>query len=555
MTEETLVHRHLLGVSQSGALRALKMSHPGATAFLANLLLDAARSHAHRIDIAWSAEEGILSVTDDGEGIHDFSRALTLFLMHRDREAHEAGCGGVGLYEAVFVSQQVEIHSLNRRVLLSESLLEAGSVPEYLAPDRRGTQVRLWLREQWHATVHQWETRIRDLAQGFPVPISFNGELQPRPDALNGSLSFRDTEVGELHVEGWESCEPVCLEDLPTCYSQGLPVQVAASPASWQDVLHLSASFPTTCSDRTVLYQPERVEKLIRETVRALWRRRLIERRLELTPQAFVEAHWRLCVRLNLSELLSDCPVSISMLSRYEQPHSAFQNGPAQRVPWPPAEPLSADALFVLDTFTRLRKARCGPPFHRAPLQSVYALMRRLPVLDRDVPPCHPAMRQAVDLADKDLRLQYALENPGVGARFEGHRVCLDIQTCRSYTIACDPMSSCDADRLRERLGSVRVTQWSFYDDERGLLVVPAGDPHPERALLQMEAYRESSEGTGASDNEPLRELVAGLRAGTPESYLAGLLGQLHPDAELLQNRRFLVRFDRNTRSWIVQPA
>jgi hypothetical protein len=100
------------------------------------------------------------------------------------------------------------------------------------------------------------------------------------------------------------------------------------------------------------------------------------------------------------------------------------------------------------------------------------------------------------------------------------------------------------------------VTQWSFYDDELGMLVVPAGDPHPERALLQMQAYRESfAEGTGASDHEALRELVLGLRAGTPERYLEGLLGQLHPDKQLLLNRRFLVRFEGRTGTWIVQPA
>lgn len=554
-TDHSVVETHTLSVSQAGALRMLRTQFTTSTTFLSELLQNARRAYATAVRISWDPDGSILTITDNGKGIRQF---LSLFIAYEsgwdaDTKARERP-NGVGIYASLDVSEWMEIHSLDRRATLDQKFFEFKPVTVHVAPHRQGTEVRLRLLDAHRRTEVEWSKILREMVAGFPIPVWFGGSQIPRPHALDSGLSFRHTELGELHLPGWEACRIPRQVKLPLMYYQGLLVHRVGFEAirefGGRGVLHLDTErFPAVGPDRFVLHQADRQEPIILRAIRAEWQRRLMERRSELSAESFAEEHWKHCVRLGVPELLGNLPLTRSMLKAYVGPQR--MNGCEEIYqPWGSRALPSVEAVLIRQW---LESDLDGRPT----LSSLYATVREWPVLDNRVPPCHPASERVVSLDDERLGLYYEIENPGMSGQFSGLNVGCKIQTCDYYTVGFRPSPKCGlTEKQRAQLTPVRIDHWAFYDRKQNCIVVPAKDIDVGRVLAQLSDYEEDEqwmEWEYEVDYNRLTDIVASLRARSPAAYVAALLDGVVPDPALLKGCKFRLRYDDGGNGWNVE--
>jgi len=554
-TDDSVVETHTLSVSQAGALRMLRTQFTSSTTFLSELLQNARRAGATAVRITWDPDGSILTVTDNGEGIRRF---LNLFI------AYESGWdavtktrerpNGVGIYASLDVSEWIEIHSLGQRATLDQKLFEFKPVTVHVAPRRQGTEVRLRLLEAYRRTIAEWSKLLHEMVAGFPIPVWFGGAQIPRPHALDSGLSFRHTELGELHLPGWEACRVPREVKLPVMYYQGLRIhRVGFEPTGefgGRGVLHLDTErFPAVGPNRFVLHQADRQEPIILNAIRGQWQQRLAERRSELSAEVFTDEHWTHCVRLGVPELLRDMPLTRSMLKAYIKPRrmhgcdKIFDSWGSRALP-------PAGAVLIPQW--------SGCDFDGRPtLASLYAIARDWPVLDNRVPRCHPASERVVSLDDERLGLYYEMENPGMSGQFSGRCVACKVQTCDAYTVRFRPDPRCGlTEQQLAQLTPVKIDHWAFYDRTQNCIVVPAKDGEVSRVLSHLSDYEEDDqwmEWEYEEDYDHLTDIVASFRARSPAAYVLALLDGIVPDPVLLKGCAFRLRYEEDGRGWNVE--
>ncbi len=552
---------HILNVSRAGVIRTLRDQFTNSTTFLSEALQNARRAGASRVLIEWNAEAGVMAISDDGSGIADFAAVFTIGQSGWDAQViAQENPFGVGLMAAVLASRHVTIHSLGEQVCFnSDELLAFTPVTVVPAPPRRGTQLRLTLRPEYQRSTETWLAVLGAMVCGFPLPVYFNAEPLARPHALDGALEFLDTDIGRLHLKGWRECEPASLRQLPILYWQGLPIRPhRGRHGQSEDVLHLDAHrFRARVPDRDVLIDAADQERVIDETVHALWRQRLFDQKARLSPLAFADRHWRLCVELKLPELLADSPLAASMLWECVQPVSAVSLDDTHLSPWSDRPLPTREAVFVDD----LSGGYCGSDGDvAAPLASIYAMKRGLPVLDQHVRGCHWARARTVDLLDSDLGLRYELHGRTRKMRFAGAWVWCDVCVCESYTIRFQLAEHCAVPaELHAALTPVTVTDRAFFDAVEQCLIVPDGEPSPGEAVSQISTYCDDMDrfrdAEYERDQECLARLVASLRADSPAAYLTALLREVWADPSLVGDTVYRLRYDKERHGLVVEGA
>lgn len=540
-----------------GALRALKTQFTTSTTFVSELLQNARRAGATCVHIEYEPASGLMTVNDDGCGIKDFKNLFVGYQSGWGEDVIEREQPfGVGFMAAALSSEQVVIHSLDQRVCFDGDDPFDKPVTVYEAPYRAGTEIRLQLRQELRHSMEEWTQILRDLVLGFPIPVHFARTPLPRPYAIGQGLAFRATALGELYLEGWEACRPTSRRFTPTLYCQGLPLHVRRGSTNPTSVLHVNTMrFRARSPDRDVLHEADRNEPIIEDAVFKLWQERLAQRRTELAPQEFVDQHWRLCIYLKLPDLLRDMPLSATMLTRLSEPVCLIDSRRASPSPWDQAPLPDPGSLIIHDVGDNdYFGDQDDPP---APLASVYALTRNLPMLEWDVPQTHWASQEAVDLLDPSVGLAYEIHGGGEPQRFVGRSVSPLVQLCDGYTISFRPVPSCSVPlSRREQLKPITVKNIAVYDNQTDLLIVPAECHDGQSALEQMSSYEDDERFQADDfdeDYEALAGFIASLRANSPEQYLRALLRPIRPNVEMLGNHKFQVSY--GTAGWCVELA
>jgi hypothetical protein len=557
------VESHMLDVDRDGVFRLLRETFSRSTTFLSELLQNGRRAGARQITVEWDPDQDILTVSDDGCGIRDFQSLFIACKSGWDPEIQfREHPFGVGLFAAIFASESVEIHSLDRHVTLDERLFQKCPIYVRAAVKRAGTQVRLKLRPSLRRATDAWRSVILALVKGFPIPVSFNGDSLSRPDALTQGLAFRTTPLGELYLERWQACDAKSFGEIPKLYYQGLPLRsIDAHLQNWSDVLHVDTRrFRPRSPDREYLHEADQNEPVIRQAIRAMWQERLIERRHELSPQIFVDTHWRHCIELQLPQLLQDMPLSVSMLKQFDGIRCVdlpYESANDRCGTWNSCRTVPARSdVLVEDFFAGGYDGNdTDPPY---PLASLYAWRRQLAALDPAVPESHWAYDRTVDLLDPDLGLHYELLGPREPVPFEGIFGRCSVWLCEEYCIGMAPRPGCGiAPELLGLLVPVDISDHAFYDPVQQCLIVPSEACNLEDALLQVSNYCSEDEHFNDDDHERdgdrLRTLVAFLRAPSSPGYLTALLERVHPDVKMLGESWFRVRFDATKQTWEVR--
>lgn len=560
---------HVLSVNSAGIVRTLRNQFTRSTAFLPEALQNARRAGATTVRVLWDERSRIMRITDDGNGIKDFEALFTLGRSGWDAEVlAEENPFGVGFMSAVLASSHLTIRSGDRQASFdSRTLLnfEPIEITPISGRTLSGTELVLTLQPAVtpppapgivsQIAADHWQHLLCTIAAGFPIPIYFNDQLIPRPLAIDSE--FIATDVGQVRLNDYALCKPFNLQRLPRLYYQGLPVvDPSGRRGESPDVLHLDQQrFRLRMPDRDTLIDAHQQSVLIHEVLEAVWRKRLIERRSELTPQDFVDFHWTLCNQLKLPELLQDMPLSASMISRYTAPLDLMDDSDAELERWSGAPLPGKDAVFIERVSDDYSAMQGDSP---APLASVYALVRSLPVLDARVPEIHWSRRRVVDVLDQELGLSYELKGARKSGEFRSKWVACTVMTCDSYTISFRPTPSCEVSaKLHQQLIPVAVDNQVFFDADTETLVVPSKAQNPGDALRQVCPYRDEWESLHDDDFENdcdgVNDLVASLRSRSPHDYLESFLRQLRLDPKLLGKKTFAVRFDPKAKRLIVE--
>jgi hypothetical protein len=279
-----------LGLNKENMIGALKNSFTNKETFLGELMQNARRAGATKIEFKYDEETNTLTIEDDGCGLDNFETLLTVAESGWSKEVVEAESPfGIGFLSAIFSCEEVQIVS-KCGVLhcLTEDLLQfkpCTVIPEGGIHQPIGTSILMvgCTALKGDTTIKKSATTVllkalQHLALGFPIPVSFNGTELPRPNAVGSN--FVKTEIGDVHVPlNYIGVEYMYYRRYHNfvVYLQGLPVDTpnldyytrSEYDSKLNIVVHLdSAKFIARLPDRDKLINEQENMAIIRAGVR-----------------------------------------------------------------------------------------------------------------------------------------------------------------------------------------------------------------------------------------------------------------------------------------------
>lgn len=311
---------------QAALKKSLRFAFADRLKVLQELLQNARRAGATEVSVVLEGDDernATLTVLDDGSGIEDFQVMLSVGTSGWDGSvASTEKPYGMGFLSCLYACKEVEIVSRGR-VLKFDTDAALGNysfdVNGYMEepPPRATTWVKL---KGFDAT--GLKTAIASMAEGFAIPIVFNGEKLQRPDAEDAS--FTKTAVGQIRIQGHEY-----ERGLVRVFLQGF--QVYKQERFWRgrvDTIHLDSSkFHGKFPDRDRVIDEKEMLALVDAEVRALYVEKLLAMKRKLEPAVFASHCHSLARSLGMLEVFNDIDVvPADWLRRIQaMPHEAFE--------------------------------------------------------------------------------------------------------------------------------------------------------------------------------------------------------------------------------------
>jgi len=291
-------------INEEGALRNQRYAFTDRYTLVSELLQNARRAGAQRIEVLYDEVLKVLRVIDDGCGITDFQKLLTFNESGWDENTcREERPFGIGFSKCLYSASRCVVSSRNQKIdfvteeALGRRLIEVLDIEHH--PD---TVIELHGVE-----LPGLKTRLTAVCSGFPVVVWFNGIELPRPYAI-GRLPFLSTNIGQVYVTGTQdgrySTDTLVL-------LQGFCVMRPSSfDAAHVNVVHLdSQQFIARLPDRDKLIDEDDQQKRIDACLRSLWRQALLEAQGKMDAEAFVETYFRAIRRWGHLDLLNTVPL------------------------------------------------------------------------------------------------------------------------------------------------------------------------------------------------------------------------------------------------------
>lgn len=300
-------------VNERGALLNGRFAFTNKFTLVSELLQNGRRAGATSVRVDLDRASRCLVVTDDGCGIEDFQRLLTLNESGWDeatvRNEHPFG---VGFSKCLYAAERVSVTSRGMRVSFDceAAINQAEFEVEAVTDDR---QPRLTIVRLDGVDLPELDGLMDRITRGFPIPVVYNGVEQERAHC-ESAKPFVRTEIGLVYLSGADTGE---LPTATAIYLQGL--LVGTSDRSYYcehrqvDVIHLDPSrFMARMPDRTELIDAQDQDLLIRAAVCGLWGRLLSERVEQMPADAFAERYYDAARRYEALEVFD----ALSVLPR-----------------------------------------------------------------------------------------------------------------------------------------------------------------------------------------------------------------------------------------------
>ena len=545
-----------LRVNQEKLVKNLRFSFTNASTVLAELMQNARRAGAAKVEIDFFPESKTLAVCDDGCGIDCFQTLLTVAESGWDAELVEREHPfGIGFLSALFACERLTVQSRGGRISMpTEDILAFKPVavtpwiqcpvqPRFEGdacgcgsdnldgPDHEGiydcydcglffTAEAIGQGESWNGVTtvkldgfkpepDKVASRLVTLAEGFPIPVFYNGVELKRPLALDGGCEFIQTGIGQIYLKGLGIGEhwTASSKELHV-YLQGLPVYRSPRLYSIEaaNVVHLDASlFRARLPDRDKLIDEDKVVGQVAEAVRREAVLKLKALKGCLAPDAFAKGCETLR-RWDCLELLNDVPVIprqvLSCIQGYPVKEGCGsvnldQAGIATR------EDVETGKVAVaqLEWFDE-----AGAP------RWMYAWRKEMLVYGQPLAQGHWLHGHIVDLDGQTVEVEIIGETHR--ANFDGQWVCGDAAFCEKY-------------RLVFGGDAVEIDDCSIYLEDEGLFVVPKGDASG-LAVRQASSYYDDSDSYHESvkdeDEWAFEKFVAANTSANPAKAIERLL-------------------------------
>ena len=297
-------------INEEGALRNQRYAFSDRFTLVTELLQNARRAGAMRIEIDYDATTQALQVQDDGQGLDDFQKLLSFHESGWDALTRtEERPFGVGFSKCLYAARRCIVTSNQQRVdIETEAALSKASFNVEAATETvSGTRIEL------HGVdLPDLEHRIETLCLGFPVPVLFNGKPLTRRFAAE-NLATMISPIGAVHLAGtWDGD---CSHETMVFLQGFCVMKPNYCPLDKVNIVHLdSRQFMARLPDRDKLIDEDVQAKRINAELKACWRRTLEIAKTQLSPKAFVEMYYgamRAWGQLDLLNDLDTLPVEL----------------------------------------------------------------------------------------------------------------------------------------------------------------------------------------------------------------------------------------------------
>lgn len=512
-------------VSEEGTLRNQRHAFTDRYTLVTELLQNARRAGATRIDIDFDEMSGRLRVSDDGCGIEDFQKLLTFNESGWDEPTRqEESPFGIGFSRCLYAATRCVVTSRGRRVDFdTRAALERQPVD--VVEDRtpasragRGTTVELHGVE-----LPDLSGRIGLLCAGFPVAVAFNGRLLERPWAAD-RLALAPTPIGGLWLCGTRDGRS---SPDTAVFLQGLWVLRPFDPRPGRvNVLHLdSRQFTARLPDRDKLVDEDEQRRRIDATLGAAWRAVLEQAKARLPAAEFVMTYHAAMRAWGHLDLLNDVDVlpatAVAGIGSYPCRDGCGDRDclhPVDVVPTRDAIQGGRATLVVLDDLDD-DTAAC------------WMLARARGFLVLDVLALHHGHWAFAHVRFPGLQ-QARVRPDGVHARSR-----LDGRQARAEVVLCSTVQVTVGDETAEIAGEGVLHGNTLY--------IPDGEASGE-PVRQVRDFTDEHgcflEDDLDADRQALADLIGRLRCADPGAALGSLLRELRPERfPALHGRRFLV--------------
>ena len=491
-------------INEDGALRNQRYAFTDRFTLVSELLQNARRAGATRIELDYDAAAQVLRVQDDGCGLDEFQKLLSFHESGWDAAtAAEERPFGVGFSKCLYAATRCIVASNHQRVDIdtAAALAKASIEVEAIAETVAGTRIEL------HGVdLPDLGNRIEILCLGFPVPVLFNGKPLVRRFA-QANLATMPSPMGAVHLagtrDGKHSYETMvflqgfCVMKPPYCQFDKV------------NVVHLdSRQFTARLPDRDKLIDEDLQAKRINEELKARWRRTLETAKTQMSPARFVETYYPAMRNWGHQDLMNDLDVLPAELFEeiVDYPIQDDDKGYVRQVRTAPTrEAIESGAV----TLVALGEVDGNNAAHWMVARAKGYLIFDWISLHRE----HWAWLHVRFLGQQTVRVDTVREL---------HRVRLEGRWVWPLVILCERVV------LQSGQDVVEITDAGVCHD--GVLYIPAGEASGE-PVRQASSFIDENDRLLAADldadRDALAHLIRRLRAVDPVQMLDSLLQEL----------------------------
>jgi len=163
---------------------------------------------------------------------------------------------------------------------------------------------------------------VKRYAMGFPIPVSYNGQQQSRPHALDQG-DFQPCSIGQVHLTRSASY---------TVYLQGIQVHrfnhYHHFGKAIDSIIHLDNTFRGRMPDRDSLVDETVAIERIRFCLKEQWIQLLTTDKAQMSAEDFAASYWRLARSWGLSDVFTDVPYlpTDALFNIGETPHTVMED-------------------------------------------------------------------------------------------------------------------------------------------------------------------------------------------------------------------------------------
>lgn len=304
------------------------MKHLFASSYsvLGELMQNARRAGATRIDFTVDVEKKTASVIDDGHGITDFGVLMALCDSGWSEQVQLTDKPfGMGLFSLFFAAESVKFRSggqsltvslddiVKKRDLIVQNDSETTGIPgtriELSGLSDKMTELSYYHPLGGNPTrVPSMFQEIERRAQGFPIQVFINGQECDRAYA-QAALHGAQTPIGFVSYPGVTD-DSVLIPDVNRSqwFLQGLPIGGSAhtkQPIS----IHLdSVQFTARMPDRSELFDQSEQSAKISAALKEMVKNRLAQLKASMDPKDFALKHWDNAKVHHCLHLMDDVP-------------------------------------------------------------------------------------------------------------------------------------------------------------------------------------------------------------------------------------------------------